>query len=78
MRMILVNLKFLLTFSLEREAAEEEMRSWIYEYLEEIQKIEIFFNTKFLEYTHEFEMLKHAFLKKKYGHLRGPSRNKQF
>jgi hypothetical protein len=51
-------------------AAEEEMRAWVDEYLEEIQKIEIFFNTKFLEYSHEFDMLKHAFLKKKYGHTK--------
>lgn len=43
------------------------MRAWVDEYLEEIQKLEIFFNTKFLEYSHEFDMLKHAFMKKKYG-----------
>jgi hypothetical protein len=48
--------------------AEGEMREWVEEYLEEIQKIEIFFNTKFLEYSHEFDMLKHSFIKKKYGH----------
>lgn len=46
------------------------MRAWVDEYLDEIQKIEIFFNTKFLEYAHEFDMLKYAFLKKKYGHTK--------
>lgn len=60
-----------------RELAEKEMREWVEEYLEEIQKIEIFFNTKFLEYSHEFDMLKHAFLKKKYGHMK-PSKQKKF
>ena len=53
------------------------MREWIDEYLEEIQKIEIFFNTKFLEYSHEFDMLKHAFMKKKYGHKYTPSSQKR-
>ncbi len=49
-----------------REAAEEEMRAWVYEYMEEIQKIEIFFNTKFLEYSQELDILKHALMKKKF------------
>lgn len=43
------------------------MREWIDEYLEEIQKIEIFYNTKFLEFSHEFDMLKDALHRKKYG-----------
>lgn len=56
-----------------REAAEFEMREWVAQYLEEMQKIEIFFNTKFLEYSHELEMLKHSFSKKRYGsHYKQP------
>lgn len=37
--------------------------------MEEIQKIEIFYNTKYLEYCNEFDMLKEAFLRKKYGKM---------
>ncbi len=44
-----------------RENAEEEMRTWVVEFMEEVQKVEIFFNTKHLEYQHELEMLKEAF-----------------
>ena len=40
------------------------MRGWIEEFMEEIQKVEIFYNTKFLEYSHELELLKEAFYEK--------------
>lgn len=43
------------------------MRDWVDQFLEEIDKIETFFNTKFLEYTEEFEMLQKMYIKKKYG-----------
>jgi hypothetical protein len=45
------------------------MRAWVEEFMEEIQKVEIFYNSKYLEYCHEFEMLKEAFLRKKYGKM---------
>lgn len=45
------------------------MRAWVEEFMEEIQKIEIFYNTKYLEYCNEFEMLKEAFLRKRYGKM---------
>ena len=40
------------------------MRAWVEEFMEEVQKVEIFFNTKHLEYQHELEMLKEAFTEK--------------
>ena len=40
------------------------MRKWVDEFMEEMQKVEIFYNTKFLEYTQEFEILKEAFFEK--------------
>ena len=45
------------------------MCEWVEEFMEEIQKIEIFYNTKYLEYCNEFDVLKEAFLRKKYGKM---------
>jgi len=47
-----------------RYETEGEMRKWVDEFMEEMQKVEIFYNTKFLEYTQEFEILKEAFFEK--------------
>ena len=43
------------------------MREWVDEFLAEIQGIEIFFNTKFEEYSQELEILKDTFYRKKNG-----------
>lgn len=40
------------------------MRGWIDEFMEEMQKVEIFYNTKFLEFQHELELLKESFFEK--------------
>lgn len=50
-----------------REEAEKDMRDWVDQFLEEIDKIEIFFNTKFLEFSQEFDMLQEMYIRKKYG-----------
>jgi len=52
-----------------RRECEAEMRDWVDTFMEEIQKIEIFYNTKYLEFCNEFDMLKEAFLRKKYGKM---------
>jgi hypothetical protein len=36
--------------------------------MEEIQKVEIFYNTKYLEYSQELDILKETFMKKKNKH----------
>lgn len=51
-----------------REEAERDMRSWVEQFLDEIEKIENFFNSKYQEYSQEFELLRDTFNKKKYGH----------
>ncbi len=40
------------------------MRGWVDEFMEEMQKVEIFYNTKFLEFQHELELLKESFFEK--------------
>lgn len=45
------------------------MRAWVDEFMEEIQKVEIFYNTKYIEYCHEFDILKEGYLRKKYGKM---------
>jgi hypothetical protein len=47
-----------------RELAETEMRGWVDEFMEEMQKVEIFYNTKFLEFQHELDLLKESFFEK--------------
>jgi hypothetical protein len=53
---------------IEREAAEREMREWVDDFLQEIEKIESFYNSKFSEYCTEFEILRDTFIKKKLSH----------
>ena len=53
---------------IEREAAEQDMREWIDEFMQEIEKIESFYNSKFSEYCAEFEILRDTFIKKKLSH----------
>ncbi len=62
--MKVINFRILNYNSLVRENAEQEMREWVEEFMEEVQKVEIFFNTKHLEYQHELDMLKEAFTEK--------------
>jgi hypothetical protein len=58
----------LINILIEREAAEQDMREWVDEFLHEIEKIESFYNSKFTEYCTEFEMLRDTFIKKKLSH----------
>ncbi len=43
------------------------MREWIGIFIQEIDKIETFFNSKYSEYCTEFEILRDTFIKKKGG-----------
>lgn len=45
------------------------MQLWIEIFMEEIQKIEIFYNTKYLEFCERFESLKENIMRKKYGKM---------
>ena len=58
----------LINILIEREAAEQDMREWVDEFLQEIEKIESFYNSKFTEYCTEFEILRDTFIKKKLSH----------
>ena len=58
----------LINILIEREAAEQDMREWVDEFLHEIEKIESFYNSKFTEYCTEFEILRDTFIKKKLSH----------
>ncbi len=44
------------------------MREWVDDFLQEIEKIESFYNSKFSEYCTEFEILRDTFIKKKLSH----------
>ena len=46
------------------------MRFWVEEFMEEIQKVEIFYSSKYLEFQEEFEMLKETYMRKKYGKMK--------
>lgn len=41
------------------------MRQWIESFLDAVDNIEIFFMTKFEEYSQEFELLKEMYIRKK-------------
>ena len=58
---------FLISLIIERYAAEAEMRHWINIFIEEIEKIDNFFNSKFTEYCTESEILIDTFIRKKHG-----------
>ena len=58
----------LINILIEREAAEQDMREWVDEFLHEIEKIVSFYNSKFTEYCTEFEILRDTFIKKKLSH----------
>lgn len=47
------------------EAAEDDMREWIEQFLEEVGEIELFFNTKYEEFASEFHILKEMYIRKK-------------
>ena len=59
---------YLLILIIERDAAEADMRAWIDVFIQEIDKIDAFYNSKYAEYCTEFEILRDTFIKKKYGH----------
>ena len=53
---------------IERMVAEELMREWVGLFMEEIEKIENFFQSKLAGYSQEFDMLRDTYVKKKHGH----------
>jgi hypothetical protein len=57
----------LINIIIEREAAERDMREWIDVFIQEIDKIENFYNSKFAEYCTEFDIIRDTFTKKKNG-----------
>ncbi len=49
-------------------AAEEMMREWVSKFMDEIEKIENFFQSQLAGYSQEFEILRDTYIKKKHGH----------
>jgi hypothetical protein len=49
-------------------AAEEMMREWVSKFMDEIEKIESFFQSQLAGYSQEFEILRDTYIKKKHGH----------
>ena len=51
-----------------RHDAEKEVREWIEQLIDDIEKIDSFFNSKFLELKNSLEMVRDTFMKKNRDH----------
>lgn len=51
-----------------QDESEYEMRNWLEMFLEDVNNIEIFFLSKYEEYSQEFEILKEMYIRKKQAH----------
>ena len=59
------NIYLILVSNIVTEYSEHLMREWIEQFIDAIDNIEIFYLTKFEEYSQEFDLLKEMYMRKK-------------